>query len=393
MGAAAWQHILSCLALIDLAGMLRDDTVLLSSNAASTPIIASQDRGFREGYFKGRMATDWSHQELKAGFEGDFLDLHEAFSDTITDPTQFDVGTPPAFSFRDRGRDREGAIFAEDTLRFANWTVEPGLRWDDYSLVVQKSAFSPRLAASRFFPAAQLIAHFSYDRVFQTPAFENLLLSSSPQVVSLDPEVLRKPVLPSSGNYYEAGVAKAIHDQLRLDVNAYLRRFRNHADDNPLLDTSISFPIAFQRASIFGAEGKLDLPRWRIVSGYMSYSYMLGTCYLPVTGGLFLGQQATQAIQQLNGRLWVSQDQRNTLRTRWIAHLPRGFWVAAGAEYGSGLPVDFDGTRNQALAQYGPALVDRVNFARGRVDPSLSVDVFRGPGMDDRRSGQDAPPG
>jgi len=378
MGRAAWQHILSASALTDVAGMVRDDTVLLASNAASTPIIASQDRGFREGYVKASATTDWYHQELKAGLEGDFRNLVEAFDDAITDPAQFDTGTPPVFSFFDRGRDREGAIFAEDTLSFDNWTIAPGLRWDDYSLVIQRSAFSPRLAVSRSFQAAHLIAHFSYDRVFQTPAFENLLLSSSPQVMSLDPKVLRKPVLPSSGNYYEAGIAKAIHDRLRLDVNTYLRRFRNYADDNPLLDTSISFPIAFQRASIFGAEGKLDLPRWRIVSGYMSYSYMLGTCYLPLTGGLFLGDQATQALEQLNGRLWVSQDQRNTLRTRWIAHLPREFWVAAGADYGSGLPVDFDGTRTQALAQYGAELINRVNFARGRVDPSLSVDVSAG---------------
>jgi hypothetical protein len=378
MGTAAWQHILSNTALTNLAGMVRDDTVLLSSNALSTPIIASQNRGFRDGYLKASVTQDWEHQELKAGFEGDFRNLHEGFDDTITDPAQFDPGTPPSFTFLQRGKDREEAIFVEDTARLGNWTLAPGLRWDDYSLVVHRSAFSPRFAISRYFPAADLIGHFSYDRVFQTPAFENLLLSSSTQVVSLDPEVLRKPVLPSVGNYYEVGISKGIRKQLRVDANTYLRRFRNYADDNPLLDTSISFPIAFARASIFGAEGKVDLPRWRILSGYASYSYMLGTCYLPVTGGLFLGDQATQALEQLSGRLWVSQDQRNTLRTRWTAHLPRQFWVASGLEYGSGLPVDFDGTRAQALAQYGADLVNRVNFARGRVDPSLAVDLSAG---------------
>lgn len=378
MGTAAWQHILSATALSNLSGMVRDDTVLLSSSASSTPIIASQDRGFREGYVKGSVTKDWNRHEVKAGFEGDFLNLHEGFDSTITDPTQFDAGTPPAFSFFQQGRDREEAVFIEDTIRAGKWTFAPGLRWDDYSLVVHQSAFSPRLAASRYFHAAAMTAHLSYDRVFQTPAFENILLSSSPQVVSLDPEVLRKPVLPSTGNYYEAGISKSIENAFRVDVNTYLRRYRNYADDNPLLDTSISFPIAFRSASIFGAEGKLDLPHWRRLSGYVSYSYMLGTCYLPVTGGLFLGDQATQALEQLNGRLWVSQDQRNTLRTRWIAHLARGFWAAAGAEYGSGLPVDFDGTRDEALAQYGAQLVSRVNFARGRVDPSLAVDASAG---------------
>lgn len=378
MGTAAWQQILSPRALVQAAGMVRDDTVLLSSNPESTPIVAAQDRGFREGYIKLAGTRDWSYQEVRTGIEGDFLHLHEGFDYSITDPTQFDPGTPATFDFFERGTDREEAVFLEDTVRMRNWTVAPGLRWDDYSLLVHRSAWSPRLAIARYFARTETTAHFSYDRVFQTPAFENLLLSSSPAVVSLDPLVLRKPVLPSDGNYYEAGLSQAIHERVRVDVNTYLRRFRNYADDNPLLDTSISFPIAFDRASIFGVEGAVELPRWGIFSGQASYSYMLGTCFLPVTGGLFLGDQATQALNQLTGRQWVSQDQRNTMRTRWIAHLPRGLWVASGAEYGSGLPVDFDGTRQQALAQYGANLVNRVNFARGRVDPSLSWDASAG---------------
>lgn len=375
MGTAAWQHILSTNSLADASGMVRDDLVLLSSNPQSTPIIASQNRGFREAYLQASLTQDWRRQEIRGGVQGDFLNLHEAFDDSITDPSQFDPGTPQAFSFYGRGRDREQALYVEDTARFGAWTIAPGIRWDNYSLLVHRNAFSPRLAAARYLPRAALVAHFAYDRVFQTPAFENILLSSSPQVISLDPRVLRKPVLPSNGNYYEAGLTKDLHNALRVNTSVYLRRFRNYADDNPLLDTSISFPIAFDRASIFGAEGKLDLPHWGILSGYASYSWMLGTCYLPVTGGLFLGDQATQALDQLSGRLWVSQDQRNTLRTRWIVHLPAQSWIASGVEYGSGLPVDFDGTRAEALAQYGAALVSRVNFARGRIDPSLALNA------------------
>jgi Carboxypeptidase regulatory-like domain len=375
MATAAWEHILSASSLTQLSAMVRGDKVLLNSNPASTPIVAAQDRGFREAYLKGTYTRDWNRHEFKAGFEDDFKNLHESFDYNITDPTQFDPGTPSAFSFFQRGRDREEALFAEDTLRLGNWTISPGLRWDDYSLVVQQSAFSPRLAIARYFQRLQMIGHLSYDRVFQTPAFENILLSSSPQVTSLDPLVLRKPVEPSPGNYFEAGISKAIGGAMRLDVNAYLRRFRNYADDNPLLDTSISFPISFNAASIYGAEGRLELLRLGRLSGFASYSYMVGTCNLPVTGGLFLGDQATQALEQKSGRLWVSQDQRNTLRTRWTMRLPGEFTAAAGLQYGSGLPVDFDGTRQQALAQYGASLVNRVDFARGRVDPSLAVNA------------------
>lgn len=48
-------------------------------------------------------------------------------------------------------------------------------------------------------------------------------------------------------------------------------------------------------------------------------------------------------------------------------------WIAGSAEYGSGLPFDFTGTYQEALAQYGQTVVDRINFDRGRVKPSLAV--------------------
>jgi outer membrane receptor for Fe3+-dicitrate len=53
-------------------------------------------------------------------------------------------------------------------------------------------------------------------------------------------------------------------------------------------------------------------------------------------------------------------------------------WLALGGEYGSGLPVEFEGTEQQAVAQYGQAIVNRVNFTLGRVRPSLSLDASAG---------------
>lgn len=105
---------------------------------------------------------------------------------------------------------------------------------------------------------------------------------------------------------------------------------------------------------------------------------MVGDAYLPVTGGLFLGDAARNALSQTNGRFWVTQDQRNTVRTRFRYQLVERIWLALGAEYGSGLPVEFDGTEQQAVAQYGQVIVNRVNFDVGRVKPSFSVDASAG---------------
>jgi hypothetical protein len=223
-----------------------------------------------------------------------------------------------------------------------------------------------------------MVLHASYDRIFQTPSFENILLSNSPTVVVLDPLVLRLPVLPSHGDYYEVGLSKGLFQQIRLDVNVFRRAVNNYADDDQLLNTGISFPIAFRKAILYGAEGKLELPHLGHFSGFATYSYIVGNAWFPVTGGLFLGDDATSATTQLAGHFPDSQDQRNTLRLRFRYQLASRLWVAAGADYGSGLPFDFDGTYQQALAEYGQAVVDRINFDRGRVRPSLSIDASAG---------------
>jgi TonB-dependent Receptor Plug Domain len=388
MGILSYQHIFTPNVLGDVRFMVRDDSDTLSSNPVSTPIIAFSDRGFREEYFKGSVSAHHGRHEWKTGLEADFASIRENFRDVITNAAQFGPGTPGSFRFAGTGRDLEQSGFLQDFIRLGKWTASVGLRWDHYQLLVNQNAVSPRLGIARYVPAADLVLHASYDRVFQTPAFENILLSSSTAVLSLNPNVLRLPVQPSRGNYYEAGLTKGFLGRAKLDVNYFRRNAGNFADDDQLLNTGVSFPIAFRKSSIYGAEAKLEAPRLGNLSGFVSYSYMVGSTYLPVTGGLFLGDDAANALSKTAGRFWDTQDQRNTARTRFRYLLTSRLWAALGAEYGSGLPVAFQGTEAQATAQYGPRIVERVNFARNRVKPSFSLDASLGAEMWKRDSVQ-----
>jgi len=242
---------------------------------------------------------------------------------------------------------------------------------------VDKSAVSPRLGVSRFWPGADLVLHASYDRAFETPAFENILLSSSPLVDSLNEEIVRLPVPPSYGNYYEVGLTKGLFGHLKLDANCFRRDVRNFADDDVLLNTGVSFPISFRRAAISGAEVKLEIPSWGRVSGFLSYSYMIGYGYLPVSGGLLLGSEAAGVLDSTD-RFPLTQDQRHTLSARFRFQVVPWLRVTVGGSYGSGLPTEFNGDRQDALAQYGPEIVDRVDFERRRVRPSFSLDASLG---------------
>ncbi len=259
MGIISYQHTFSANAVADFHGMVRDNANDFYSNPESTPIIVSRHNWFSEEYFKGAATINHGRHEWKFGVESDNTFLHENFGYVVTDPTQFDPGTPSPFNFTAHHPDLEQSAFVQDLIRLGSWTVNAGLRWDHYQLLLNRQSLDPRLSISRYFKSADLVLHVSYDRVFQTPSFENILLSSSTAATTLDTGSLQLPVLPSEGNYYEAGLTSAalFKKFLKLDANYFRRDVNNYADDDQIANTTISFPIAFQKAIIYGAEAKL----------------------------------------------------------------------------------------------------------------------------------------
>ncbi len=295
------------------APMVRDNSNDFNSNDNSTPIEVFQHNWFREGYVKGSLTAVRGKHEFKVGFESDNTFLHENLAYNITDPSQFDDDTPLTFAFAAHRADLEQSAFAEDLIHLGSVTISAGLRWDHYQLILNRQAVQPRFSIAKYFANQDLIVHFSYDRVFQTPSFENILLSSSTQALGLNPVSLQLPVEPSEGNYYEVGLTKGFGGKLKLDANYFRRLVANYADDDQIDNTTISFPIAFRKAIIYGAEAKLEVPYWHGFTGYLSYSYIVGNAWNPVTGGLFLGADADIP---LTGHFPDSQDQRNTVRGR-----------------------------------------------------------------------------
>jgi outer membrane cobalamin receptor len=373
----SYQRIASEHVLVDARAMVRDLGATLNSNALATPIIAQQDRGIRDVYVKGAVSVHSGPHEWKFG--GDMVagTVRERFAYHISDPDQFDDDVAQTFAFDDRGDDREQSLFVQDRMQWSRWTVNAGLRWDHYRLVVDQAALSPRLSVAWSQPAADLVVRASYDRAFQTPAIENLLLASSPTVDAVTDSVLRLPVQPSFGNFYEVGVTKGLSHVARVDAAFFYRDMSNFADDDVFLNTGVSFPIAFHRAVVKGFEAKLDLPHWRELSGSVSYALMKGVGELPITGGLFLRSEASSQLSSTSA-FPVSQDQRHTVRGRASWQLTSSAWLAGALAYNSGLPTEFDGDPAQAIAQYGARIVGQVDFDAGRVRPSWSLDASGG---------------
>jgi hypothetical protein len=391
MGTISYQHIFSSNTIAALRGMSRDSSLDFYSNPASWPLIATQHNDFKEIYFNGSLSVHHGRQEWKAGVESDAIFLHENTSYAIPDcadpndpqcPINLGILDSGAttFAFLGHRPNLEQSGYVQDLIRLGNWTVNAGLRWDHYQLLLNQNAVSPRLAISRYFPSVGLNIHASYDRIFQTPSFENILLASSPAAEAIDTSVpaLLLPVQPSHGNYYELGATKAFLGNLRLDANIFRRDVNNYADDSQILSTGISFPIAFDHAILYGAEAKLEVLHWGRFSGFASYSYIVGNVWNPVTGGLFLGDDAAGATSDLTGHFPDSQDQRDTVRARVRYQVVPRLWLALGSDYNSGLPFEADLTPQQYATIYGQVVVNHLNFDRGRINPYLTENASVG---------------
>ncbi len=375
-GTVAYTRVLSPAWVLDARGMGRDESARLWSNALSTPIVAGQDRGFREGYGNASISGNPGRNSFKAGVEASFTSLSEAFHFDIAAPSYFGPGIPAAFGFNQRAEGREQAAYIQDAIHGASWNISAGLRWDRYKLLVSEQAWSPRLGATWHSTRLGLIVRGSYDRAFQTPAFENILLASSPQALLLGNSAF-VPIRPSRGDFVEGGFVKSLFGRARLDAKYFVRRMDNFADDSLLLNTGITFPTAFDHGTIRGTEIKIEAPRWGPVSGFVSYTNMIGRAWLPAAGGLFLGGDT--ALLHSHERIPITQDQRNMARAWLRSQLGRRAWAAAGESYSSGLPVDAgDLDILKARQQYGDRILSRVNLQRGRVRPSSSLDFSAG---------------
>jgi outer membrane cobalamin receptor len=384
LGQLSYQHVFSPRLLGSVRAMARDVSATLWSNRLSTPILPEQDRGFRESYVRAAISGNEGIHEWKVGADAIFSSIHESFAYRITafrigTLRIFDRDTPASFRFSDRRQDREQSVFAQDLIRKGNFTFSAGLRWDHYSLLVEENAVSPRLGVAWHLPSAGLLLRASYDRAFQTPAIENILLASSDAARQLNNAGVSLPLRPSRGDFYEAGFSKTLFGKLRLDGNYFRRNIRNFGDDSVLLNTGVNFPIAFARAAIYGFESKIEIPRWGPFSGFVSYSNLNGKGSLPIAGGLFL-EDGSAALLDSKEPFAITQDQRNTAKARIRYQVLPRLWVAASAAYASGLPVELEGNLNTnvLIEQYGSAVVNRVNLDRGRVRPAFSLDASVG---------------
>ncbi|MFL6275037.1 MAG: TonB-dependent receptor [Blastocatellia bacterium] len=391
----SWQHIFSPTVVANLALYGRTSTAELISNPLSTPVAAFQDRRLTNYGFISSLSFAGHGHTLKTGIQYTRTPVRENFSFYPTDASafapitdengnefanpvlQFSAANP--FVFRDERTGRTMSGFVQDRFSpFQNFTIDAGVRFDDYRLLIHQHAFSPRIGVAYSIPKTQTVIRASYNRLFQPPPVENLLLASSEQAARLSPlavttgELGLKPILPDKENVFEIGVQQQMSKYARLTVSAYNKQVRNFSDKDQFFDTGIIFPISIFAGRVNGVEARLDTAEWRGFSGFLSYANSRSFGITPINGGLFLGE-AVESLSNPGLRFPNDHDERNSGQFQLnYTHKPSGWWATFGGRYDSGVPVDVEPgtTRAQFIAGgFDPRLFEQIDFEHGRVKP------------------------
>ena len=386
--SGSWQRFWSDAVVSQLSMYRRHIDGVLRNSPSDAPLSASSDRQQNRVGILGGLTYERNRHTLKLGFEAAQLALREDFSFAVTDAEAAEAadiseraseftGDEP-FRFKGRADRNQWAFYVQDKLRATDrFTVDFGVRFDRTNLLVPASQWSPRVGIAYNWPESATTFRASLNRFFQPPQPEHLLLSSSAAARALspfadddDPDATGGAELePERQTAWEVGIDRWLGGAFRLDAAFWSRHVRNYADPNVFFGTTIIFPNSVASGFARGFDIRLEMPRYRGWSSYVSYTLSKVEQVGPINGGLFLEETILEIGR--GTRFTPDHDQRH-VAAGGVTYVNGGFSASLTARYQSGAPLEVeDDDLDDLLERPGAELV---NFGSGRVRPYAVLD-------------------
>ncbi|HEY0553399.1 MAG TPA: TonB-dependent receptor [Thermoanaerobaculia bacterium] len=384
-----YQHVAAAGWVFDAQVYGRDNQLKLIGSPNDTPVIADQNRSLANQGINFSFSKLTGDNEVKVGAQAKRFPIRESFRFGITDPglndpdsDSYNPNLAPydltrGGTFFDFQGERTGQYYAgyvQDTLRVSNLTVNAGVRYDHNNLFETESLFQPRIGLAYYLPATKTVFRASYDRMFITPEYENILLSSSAAAAAIVPPALQDNSQLGRGQLfnvserhkaYNLGIQQGLGSALRLDLSYWKRTVVNAADQDQFFNTGIVFPLNFKGADLNGWNARLDGGPWHGLRGYLSLGHVRALYQNPFVGGLFLDAGALDTLS--GGSFVIDHDQDLQEQVGLFWDVPRsGFWVGVTQRYDSGLVTDA-GTIEEVLAS--PDTAYAAPYIRFNEDP------------------------
>lgn len=351
-----WVRALDPKSTLETTVSYRTAAASLIPSAGDTPVTARQDRRLSTLAASGRYTRLMGQHTLRAGLDYQGYPVRERFAFGIT-AADFNMpgedGYNPnllrhdlsrggsLFRFDETGYGSMSSGFVQDSIKWKRLTVALGLRFDAYRFLVRASQWQPRLGVAWQLGRSTSV-RASYNRTFQTPPNENLLLSASEKAAALAPPEVGStfggqvaPIVPERQNVVEVGLQQGLGRYLGLSASFYRKTGKDQQDNNNFLNTGVIFPITLQKIRVKGAEARVTLLPVRGISGSLSATRSRAISTPPFTGGLFLGNDAIALLSA--GPFVIDHDQALSLHGNVQYSHRSGVWISGSVRYDSGL--------------------------------------------------------
>jgi outer membrane cobalamin receptor len=384
----------------------RTTTAELLPSAGDTPVTASQDRRLTTYSVSSRYNYAAGRRLLRAGVDFQRFPVSERFSMGLTSaafnapgtagyndallPFDLTRGGAP-FVFSDEQAGTQFSAFVQSTFALNKLSLNLGLRHDEYRFLVNGRQLQPRVGVS-YALTDSFILRASYNRNYQTPPNENLLLSNSEVAASLAPASVREalgstyqPIQPERQDVYEAGAQVSMGRMATIDTAIYRKVSRDQQDNNNFFDTGIIFPTTLSRIEVTGAEARLTILPRKGISGSLSATTGRAISSPPFTGGLFLGQDAVDLLSA--GPFAIDHDQRLGVQALLTLDPAGPWWLSSSVRYDSGLVSNPSDPAEVAADPDFADLLPYVNLESDppRVRPRTIADIAAGVDFKDAR--------
>jgi len=196
-------------------------------------------------------------------------------------------GSP--FIFHATGNINQYAFYAQDAITAGNFLFNAGFRFDVYDGLVFKTGPQPRLGISYNIKKTGTVLRIAYARTFETPFNENLLLSSATGIGGLAQNVFGAtgvPIQPGFRNQFNGGLEQAVGKFLLIDADYFWKYTHNSYDFSTLLNTTITFPIAWHNSKLDGVTGRVSTTNLKGFQAYWTFGHTRARYFPPEDGGL-----------------------------------------------------------------------------------------------------------
>jgi hypothetical protein len=239
------------------------------------------------------------------------------------------------FAFHDTANINQYAGYLQDSITEGDWTINIGYRQDRYDGLVSKSGPQPRAGIAYHLKKTRTVLRAAYSRTFETPFNENLLLSSATGVGGLASNVFGStsvPIAPGFRNQFNTGFQQSIGRFVLVDADYFWKYTHNAYDFSTLLNTTITFPIAWHNSKNDGFTGRVSTVNLKGFVAYWTFGHTRARYYPPEDGGLI-----PQGAPLAAGVFRIDHDQafQSTVNLRY--QRPKNAeWIALTYRFDSG---------------------------------------------------------